>query len=182
MNKTGKYRVLGFIVTTSLCVGVGMLGTLTFTTPNWQPLVYLFLCGFGYGGMLTVTLLGVISAVDHEHQAVITSATYAFRSTGSTLGVTIASAVYQNLLVSSLHSHFDGRKGAQDEIRRIRDNFDELKHLPAGWQEGVMDSYATALRGVFVTALGIAILGFISGAFMKQHTLHKTLARRGSSA
>merc|ERR1712093_239022 len=55
--------------------------------------IYQFLIGLGYGGMLTVTLLAVISAVDHEHQAVITSATYAFRSTGSSIGVTIASAV-----------------------------------------------------------------------------------------
>jgi len=90
--------------------------------------------------------------------------------------------VFQNLLVSSLHEKFDGMKGAEDEIRRIRDNFDELKHLPQGWEEGVFDSFAGALRGVFLTALGIAVLSFICGAFMKQHTLHKSLARRDSSA
>lgn len=181
MNKTGKYRLLGFIVTGAVCLGVAGLATLNFNSSDWQALVPLFFVGFGYGGMLTVTLLAVISAVSHEHQAVITSATYAFRSTGSVLGVTIASAVYQNVLLSSLHSHFDGQKGAQEEIRRVRNSLDELKHLPPGWKEGVMESYEVALRGVFLAALGLSILGFISGAFMKQHTLHKTLERRDSS-
>jgi len=149
-------------------------------TSDWPAYIYQFLIGLGYGGMLTVTLLAVISAVPHDHQAVITSATYAFRSTGSTIGVTIASAVYQNILVASLHSRFDGQPGAADEIRRIRDSFDELKHLPKGWDAGVKDSFAGALRGVFLTAFGIAILGSFCGGFIKQHILHKNLARRGS--
>ena len=178
MNYTGKYKILGLTVIAIFVLGTGLLTTLTFNTPDWPGYVYQFLVGVGYGGMLTVTLLATISAVSHDHQAVITSATYAFRSTGSTIGVTIASAVYQNILVSSLHSKFDGKKGAVDEIRRIRDNLDELKHLPKGWKAGVFESYEAALRGVFLTALSIAILGFVCGAFMRQHTLHTSLARR----
>jgi len=182
MNHTGKYKWLGMGSLLLLCFGSGMLPTLTFNGPDWPEYIYLFCVGTGYGATLTVTLLAVISAVDHEHQAVITSATYAFRATGSTIGVTIASAVYQNLLVSSLYAKFDGWEGAEDEIRRIRDNFDELKHLPAGWKEGVLDSFASALRGVYFTSFSIAILAFVCGAFMKQHTLHKNLARRDSNS
>ena len=182
MNHTGKYKWLSLGCLTSVCFGAGMLPTLTINGPDWPEYIYLFCIGVGYGGTLTVTLLAVISAVDHEHQAVITSATYAFRSTGSTIGITIASAVYQNLLISSLHEKFDGWPGAEDEIRKIRNNFDELKHLPDGWQEGVLDSFALALRGVFLTGFSIAVLSWICGAFMKQHTLHKNLARRDSGA
>lgn len=182
MNHTGKYKWLSLGCLTSVCFGAGMLPTLTINGPDWPEYIYLFCIGLGYGGTLTVTLLAVISAVDHEHQAVITSATYAFRSTGSTIGITIASAVYQNLLISSLHEKFDGWPGAEDEIRKIRDNFDELKHLPDGWQGGVLDSFALALRGVFLTGFSIAVLSLICGAFMKQHTLHKNLARRNSGS
>jgi MFS family permease len=180
MNRTGKYKALSLSVLACYCIGTGLLCTLGMDTSDWPAYIYQFLIGLGYGGMLTVTLLAVISAVPHDHQAVITSATYAFRSTGSTIGVTIASAVYQNILVASLHSRFDGQPGAADEIRRIRDSFDELKHLPKGWDAGVKDSFAGALRGVFLTAFGIAILGSFCGGFIKQHILHKNLARRGS--
>jgi len=56
MNKTGKYRILGLIVTTSICLGAGLISTMNLNTPDWQPVIYLFLVGFGYGGTLTVTL------------------------------------------------------------------------------------------------------------------------------
>lgn len=180
MNHTGKYKVLGLGVVSLLMVGTGLLSTLTFESPNWQAFVFLLMTGTGYGGMLTVTLLAVIAAVSHEHQAVVTSATYAFRSTGSTIGITIASAVYQNLLSSSLHARFNGRKGAEDEIKRIRDDLEELKRLPKGWHDGVYESYSIALRGVFVTALGISVLGLLCTCFIRQHTLHKSIARRDS--
>jgi hypothetical protein len=45
-----------------------------------------------------------------------------------------------------------------------------------------LDSFELALRGVFLTGFGIAILCLICGAFMKQHTLHKNLARRDSAS
>lgn len=182
MNYTGKYRLLGMGVVITFCAGTGLLAIMNFDSPDWPATIFLLMGGIGYGGMLTVTLLATISAVAHEHQAVITSATYAFRSTGSTIGVTIASAVYQNLLIAGLHERFDGKKGAKGEIRRIRDSLDELKHLPPGWRDGVMDAYGGALRGVFLTGLGIAVLGAVSAAFMRQHTLHKNLARRGSGS
>ena len=177
MQRTGKYKVLGLTVAAIFVMGTGLLATLSFDRPDWPGYIYQFLVGLGYGSMLTITLLATISAVSHDHQAVITSATYAFRSTGSTIGVTIASAVYQNILVSSLHSKFDGKEGATDEIQRIRDSLDELKHLPKGWRAGVFESYQDALRGVFLTALGMAVLAMVCGAFMRQHTLHTSLAR-----
>jgi MFS family permease len=178
MNKTGKYKILGLVVNFALVLGVGLLSTLDLSKPAWPAIIFQFLIGSGYGGMLTVTLLATISAVDHEHQAVITSATYAFRSTGSTIGVTIGSAVYQNILKLQLWDKFGDLPGAADEIGRIRDNFDELKHLPPGWKDGVYDSYMDALRGVFLTALGLAILGLVTGSFMREHVLHKNLARK----
>lgn len=178
MNKSGKYRLLGLANLVILSLGTGLLVTLDMNTPEWPGFIFLFLIGSGYGGMLTVTLISTISAVDHEHQAVITSATYAFRSTGSTLGVTIASAVYQNVLKSDLYNKFGNEKGAEKMIERIRDNFDELKHLPDGWRRGVYDSYTDSLRAVFITALGLSVTALVAGSFMRQHTLHSTLSRK----
>lgn len=180
MNYTGKYKVLGLSTIGTFILSVALIDTLTFDTPDAPAFLYLFLFGCGYGGMLTVTLLAAISSVSHEHQAVVTSATYAFRSTGSTIGVTIASAVYQNLLLSSLHRRFDGFEGAEDEIRRIRDSLEELQHLPEGWKTGVYEAYGIAFKGVFTTAFGLAVLGLVAASFMREHKLHTTISRRDS--
>jgi hypothetical protein len=54
----------------------------------------------------------------------------------------------------------------------------ELKHLPEGWYDGVMKSFIEAFQSVWFTLLGLSLLGLISVALMKHHTLHSTLERR----
>ena len=177
MKRTGKYKRLGLVVLACSVLGFAGLSTMTIDTPTLLALLYTFLVGAGYGGMLSVALLATVAAVSHDEQAVATSANYAFRSTGSTIGVTIASAVYQNLLQESLHQRFDGREGSADVIQRILDSLDELKHLPEGWSEGVFEAYAIALRGVFLTGLGLAALGLVAASLMREHKLHNTISR-----
>lgn len=178
MKKTGRYLALGICVLISFVAGTAIFSTLDADSPSWLPFPAFVLTGAGYGGMLTVTLLACIASVDHSQQAVITSATYAFRSVGATLGVTVASVVYQNILKARLWDRFGARPGAAEEIRRIRDDLDELKHLPDGWKDGVIASFMEAFRGVWLTVLGLAIVGLICVSLMKQHKLHSTLARR----
>lgn len=177
MKKTGKYLTLGIGVLAAFVAGCVLFATLDADAPPWVPFSAFVLTGAGYGGMLTVTLLACIAAVDHAQQAVITSATYAFRSVGATLGITIASAVYQNILKARLWERFGSLPGAEEEIKRIRDDLGELKHLPEGWQAGVLASFMEAFRGVWLTVLGLAIVGLVSVSLMKQHKLHSNLAR-----
>lgn len=178
MKRTGRYLGLGITVLVSFVAGYIVFSTLDSNSPSWVPFPAFVLTGAGYGGMLTVTLLACIAAVDHSQQAVITSATYAFRSVGATLGVTVASAVYQNILKARLWDRFGSLPGSAEEIKRIRDDLGELRHLPEGWKDGVIASFMEAFRGVWLTGLGLALLGLICISLMRQHTLHSNLARR----
>lgn len=178
MKKTGRYLALGICVLISFVAGTAFISTLDANSPSWVPFPAFILTGAGYGGMLTVTLLACIAAVDHSQQAVITSATYAFRSVGATLGITISSVVFQNILKVRLWDRFGLEPGAAKEIKSIRDDLNELKHLPAGWREGVITSFMEAFRGVWLTTLGLAIVGLVCVSLMKQHKLHSNLARR----
>ncbi|OCK74156.1 MFS general substrate transporter [Lepidopterella palustris CBS 459.81] len=176
---TGRYYLLNSVVEAISVLSLALIaGTFNINTPIAPPLVYFVLSGIGYGGMLTITLLALISAVDHEHQAVITSASYAFRSTGSTIGITIASAVFQNVLKAQLWKKFGDREGAAEVISRVRDSIAEIKNLPPGWTKGVLDSYMIALRGVWLAALGVGVLGALVSLGMREHVLHKNLARK----
>ncbi|KAK3904409.1 multidrug resistance protein fnx1 [Staphylotrichum tortipilum] len=178
MKRTGRYVGLGIASLVTLTLSMTLIATtLDASAPTWAPFLAMALHGLGYGGMLTVTLLACIAAVDHTHQAVITSATYAFRSVGATLGITVASAVYQNLLRVRLWERFGGLPGAAEEIERIRDDLGELGRLPEGWYEGVIASFMEAFRGVWVMGLGLTVTALVSVSFMRQHKLHSNLAR-----
>ncbi|OJJ43986.1 hypothetical protein ASPZODRAFT_72766 [Penicilliopsis zonata CBS 506.65] len=178
MRRTGRYKVFGHVAMLLLTASTAAICSLGLNTPAWLPFVYFLLMGTGYGGMLTVTLVALISAVDHHHHAVITSASYAFRSAGSTVGVTVASAVFQNLLRAQLWSRFGDRDRAGELISRIRDSLDEIHHLPADWIPGVLDAYMAALRAVFLTLMGTAVLGSLVSFAMREHVLHNNLSRR----
>jgi hypothetical protein len=103
--------------------------TLALTTPDWLPFIYFALSGICYGGMLMVNLSALIAAVDYAHQAVVTSASYAFRSTGATIGITVALAIFQNVLKLQLWARLGDREGAAEIIARVRENIDEVKLL-----------------------------------------------------
>ncbi|KAK3299420.1 major facilitator superfamily domain-containing protein [Chaetomium fimeti] len=178
MKKTGRYVGLGIATLLVSTTAMSLTATLDEKAPNWVPFVAMALLGVGYGGMLTVTLLACIAAVDHTHQAVITSSTYLFRSVGATLGITVASAVYQNILRARLWERFGDLPGAAEEIERIRDDLSELTRLPAGWDDGVIKSFMEAFRGVWVVALALTVAALISISLMKQHKLHANLARQ----
>lgn len=179
MRATGRYWLLNAIIEATSVLSYALIAT-TFGlhTPYWPPFAYFFLAGLGYGAMLTITLLALISAVAHEHQAVITSASYAFRSTGSTIGITLAGAVFQNVLKWGLWERFGEREGAGEVIGRVRDSIDEIRHLPPGWREGVLEVYMEALRGVWWLILGLGALGAVISLLMRENVLHKNLERK----
>ena len=179
MRKTGRYYILSCVLMALLVAGSALYITFDLNTPTWATYVYMTPAGVAYGGMLTVTLIAMISAVEHKDQAVITSASYAFRSTGSTIGITIASAVFQNILTMELKNKYGGTKGGEKAIERIRNSLDEINHLPKGWHKAdVLDSYMHAIRGAFLAGLALAVTATTVSLFMREHTLHKNLARK----
>ena len=178
MRWTGRYYILNVCIQIMFTGAYVLLSTFTLVTPAWEAVLSFLMSGIGYSGMLTTTLIALISAVDHKDQAVITSASYAFRSTGSTIGITIASAVFQNILKVRLWSKLGDRKDASDIIRRVRDSLDEIRILPVEWRGEVREVYMEALRGVFLTSLVVGILGGLVSLAMREHVLHKTLERK----
>ena len=179
MRATGKYWYLNILVQVLMLTGCALvLATFNVTVADAPPFIYLAMIGTAYGSMLTITLISLIAAVHQKYQAVITSASYAFRSTGSSIGITIASAVFQNLLKKGLYERFGSQPGAADEIRRIRDNVDELKRLDRGWRDGAIEAYVDAFRGVWVVVLGFACLTAFTSLFIRQQVLHKSLDRQ----
>lgn len=178
MRLTGRYYLLSLGIQVVFVVGLIIASTFTLSTPDWAPALSFFLCGMGYASMLTATLLAFIAAVEHKQQAVVTSASYVFRSTGSTLGIAIASAVFQNILDVKLQARLSHLPDAADVIAKLRNNLEEIHRVPRGWEGIVTGVYMDALRGVFLTTMGIGVLGLLVSLVMKEHVLHTNLARK----
>ena len=178
MRATGNYLYLNWVNHTLLVFGPALMVRLCFDTPPWYPFVCLGVFGLGFGGMLVTTLVALVSAVEQEDQAVVTSAAFAYRSTGSAIGLTVASSTFQNLLRLRLHTYIGDIEDAEDVISRVRDNFDEVNHLDVAIRRSVRESYMEAIRGVFLIIWGFSVLAALTSLFIKQHKLHTNIARR----
>lgn len=142
IKATGNYIYFSIISHGFLIAAAILTTTLSWDTPSWCPFLYLGMMGLGFGGVLVTTMLALISSVDHDQHAVVTSASFAFRAIGSSTGVTVASAIFQNVLHRSL---LDGLKQGGDEtnklIKRIRENFDAIWDLDPETRVVIEDAY-----------------------------------------
>ena len=179
MRWTGHYYFINAGGQVIFITALILVATFTLATPGWEHFVAFFCTGLGYSAMLTVTLLALVAAVDHQHHAVITSASYAFRSTGSTIGITIASAVFLNILDKELWSRLGDLDNAGAIIDKLRNDIHWISKVPPEWKDDVMGSYMEALRGVFLTNLAIGVVGMMTSFAMREHKLYNNLARKG---
>ena len=178
MKATGNYYYLDKCAHALLILSTALATTMTAQTPSVYPFLYLGLFGLGLGGILVTALIALVSAVEQEHQAVVTSAGFAFRSTGSVIGLTVASSAFQNLLRVKLNESIGSITDAEGIIDSIRENFDEIARLPLELRGSVQRDYMEAVQGVFTVVCGFTVLAAASSLFMKQHKLHANLERR----
>ncbi|KAM4057772.1 major facilitator superfamily protein [Hirsutella rhossiliensis] len=178
MRRTGRYTNLGVMSVLVLIAGIVLYTLQKESSPFWLTSVAVFIFGVGYNSACTVVQVACVAAADQSEQAVITSTMYLARSLGGTSGITLASAVFQGNLRSGLQRRFGSEPRAPEIIGRILDNLSEMRHLPAGWYEGVMEAYMAAFRGVWLTMLGWAALALMCISLIKQHKLHSSLDRR----
>jgi MFS family permease len=178
VNKSGRYYFLGILCISTFAAGALAISTFSLTTPVFPQFFNFFVLGCGYGGTLTVTVLALVSTVRRSDQAVVTSANYAFRSTGGTIGATIGSAVFQNVLARRLREYLGDGKEAADVIRKVRERFGEFEGLPERWKGLVALAYMDALHAVFWTSLALGVAAIICCSFMRENVLHKTLDRK----
>lgn len=186
MKRTGKYWKYSTFVNSFFVLGTFSLFLSAFRSREQGVLefVLMFLPGFGYATMLTVTLLALIASVDFSHQAQVTSIQYAFRATGSTLGVALAGLLYQWGLQHKLDSvvladktllaDYGLRKLTKWCSQILKDNmfdtsFDErLTALVHG-------SFMFSSQCALAFAATMAILGLTTSLFMREHTLHTSV-------
>ena len=176
-TRTGKYKHLLRLMSLLMLLGTVTSCTNRLSTPLWPIMVELGIEGLAVGAMIIVTLLALISAVDPTEQAVVTSLSYVFRSTGSVVGLALASAVYQGALETDLWTKIGDLDNAADVIRSIKDSFDEIDRLPSHIQWAVRSSYIVALRATFQTTVAFAAIALVTGLLIRELKLHSTLAR-----
>lgn len=180
MRSSGRYYWYNLI--NAVLITVSIVCFALFTQSSSEAFTYISIIphGFGTAGVLTCTLIALINSVPRTDVAVATSMSYMARNTGQILGVSGGGTLFQALLKQQLRHKITG-KHADKIISEIRHKSSIVPELPAHLQKAAVESYAYALRWVFI-GIAIVSVGTVVGcAFIEDKELPSYETAKSSS-
>lgn len=144
----------------------------------WYQEIAFFLQGTGYCAMLTTTLIALISAVPPEFQAITTAAQYTFRGAGSSIGISAAAAVMQNVLNWRLNTLLPDTKEAEEVIRNVSKSIEAIQNVPDEYFNAVINSYNVTEVVVFSLIFALGVVALLTSFLQGEHELEKKPAYR----
>lgn len=121
----------------------------------------------------TTTLVALLSNASKDDTAVVIACSYLFRSLGSAMGVSIASAILQQVLRSQLAARLGSGEAAAEIEERVRESLDYIKELPPLTAEIVRRCYQVASMTVLGFSAFPMALAFVSSFFVRERSLGK---------
>jgi len=129
--------------------------------------------GLGMASFITTTLIAMIASVTRENMAVAVGITYLFRTTGQVLGVSLSGTILQAVLRKKLQERIRG-PGSAEIIDMIRHSTTIIPNLNPVLKQAAMDSYADALRVVFICQTAINVIGLLTSLPIQENPLPGT--------
>ncbi|KAG0680581.1 hypothetical protein C6P40_002016 [Pichia californica] len=187
IKKTSRYRVMHLF--SGWCLFLGSVVVYTSTKydsgikDSWISLIL----RYGSSCNITTILVAMIAAVPQSEQALVTSIQYGFRSTGSTMGVSLASAFLQFILRGQLDSNFtlldnislpDGWTKEMLKLAKTQalenPSYAFKDGLPLIVKDAIITSYNTACHGIFMFLIVTGLASLICIYYTEEKDLEQT--------
>jgi MFS family permease len=178
ISRIGRYRMFPIAGTATLVVGMFLLSRLGPGTAPWLASVYMLVVGIGIGLVMQVLVLIVQNDAAPENIGVATATATFFRSMGGSFGVAIFGAIFASRLsheLSHLPASVVQRLGSGVQLSPA-----EAAKLPPAMHAEFLQAFATALHGVFLWGMAIAIIPFALSWLIKDKPLRTTLAHQAA--
>ncbi|KAL6703648.1 hypothetical protein ACN47E_009422 [Coniothyrium glycines] len=180
ISKTGNFKWTSYAGVPIVLLGTALL--IPFRTPSTNPGVIAFtqvLVGIGTGIFVTCAQLAVMSPVTHQEIAVVNALWGMFGSFGSSIGIAIASAMWNNILPQQLYNRLpEASKGDYLTI------FGDIT-IQSGFLDGtperdaVVGAYAHVQRLFVITGACLVPLCLASIFIWKNINVKKLEAEKG---
>lgn len=184
ISRTGRYRYVALVGIGVMAIGGYLLSLMDVNTTEDVVVRYMIVAGMGLGATMPVFVIAVQNCVDRARLGIATSSLQFFRGIGGTVGVTALGT----LMASSLHGEMQARlsllpKEAASAI--AQGGFDDLYSpqslmapggtdgMPPVLLEMLKGALSNAIHEIFVVALIITVLAFVSCLFLKEIPLRR---------
>ena len=169
VGRTGRYKVFPVAGTAIMTVAFLLLSTMDAATPTWQQSVFLFVLGSGIGLCMQVLVLVVQNTSSFADLGVATSGVTFFRTIGSSFGAAIFGSLFANFLAGRIGPAL----AASGAPPRAAQSPQALHALSPEMAAPIVAAYADSLGTVFLSAVPVAIVGFVVSLFLKEIPLRE---------
>ncbi|SCU82233.1 LAME_0C00254g1_1 [Lachancea meyersii CBS 8951] len=179
----GKYYNLMMVACLILIIGQLQIISITPQMSQWRQSILLAVPGLGGAMLITITLLAMMAAVPQKHHAATTSISYAFRTTGCTIGISLGAAIFQNSLrsivtksVMSFHGSGHSKQELASIIEKALHSSDWVNNgCPDFVRQTLLDCYQYACDKTFKFCLLCFALTTFACSIVKEHSLSTAL-------
>ncbi|KAI6766648.1 hypothetical protein HG531_011870 [Fusarium graminearum] len=119
------------------------------------------------------TLIGLLANAAVEDTAVVVASSYLFKALGSSIGVSVGSAVLQQVLRTELIARLPGQGEAREIEERVRQSLEYIKELPPNIADQVRWSYQIAIIWTMASSSIHFVMAFIFSFWVKERPLKR---------
>ena len=180
ISKRGKYKGLMAVSFVIATVGAALMCTLNCDSSVILAGLYLTVMGFGMGLSFEVLVLIVQNEFPASVVGTATGATNFFREIGTTLGASVAGAIFTGHLTTSLSEGLSGVPEAQSlgiDANSLTPAF--VHSLPEGIQQVIANSYNDAIIPLFLMMVPLCVVAGLMMMALKERPLANTHSEQG---
>jgi EmrB/QacA subfamily drug resistance transporter len=172
ITRIGRYKMFPIGGTIVLTIGLWLMSNVTARTGLAELSVYMFVIGVGVGGVMQVLVIAVQNAVAWQDLGVATSSNTFFRSMGGSFGVSVFGAV---LTARVRHWLFVlSPPAVRAHLPTHLTSSPNLRTLPPVVARILVQSYAHALRTVYLVAIPISAIGVLLAFRLREVPLRRS--------
>lgn len=174
ITRFGRWKRFLVMGSASLVIGMGLLGTLDHTTPEWHAMIFIAFVGIGMGMLLQNYVLAVQNTVDVSEVGSASATVAFFRSLGGAIGVSVLGAI----LAAQVKGDVTTQLAALGVKGTGGGSLLDLKSLPAPVAEIVRSAYGDATGTIFIVGACVAVLSLVAALMIHEVPLRDTVEKK----
>ncbi|WP_306318621.1 MULTISPECIES: MDR family MFS transporter [unclassified Streptomyces] len=169
-TNTGKYKVFPVVGSVLMIVGLFLLAQMDTGTSRFTSGLYMAVLGAGMGCLMQITMLVAQNSVEMKDMGVASSSTTLFRTLGSSFGVAIMGALFNNR-VQDVMAEKAGALGGKFTEQSAQLNADAIAKLPAQVRDAYQFAVSSGTHSAFLLGSAVALVALIAAVFVKEVVL-----------
>ncbi|WP_328749413.1 MFS transporter [Streptomyces sp. NBC_00285] len=166
-TNTGRYYVFPVVGSVLMAIGLYLLSTMDTGTTRFTSGVFMAVVGLGMGCLMQITMLVAQNSVEMKDMGVASSSTTLFRTLGSSFGVAIMGALFNNR-VQDVMSERAGALGSKVTEQSAQLDAASLAKLPAAAREAYQYAVSSGTHSAFLLGSIVAVAALVAAVFVKE--------------